>query len=111
MCAKFIPFSAIASPSTSTDRPMALIISTTASAERISGISYEMFCATDRIAPSSAYLLFEPQPAMKIPITANPPNMKISTSPMSMFESAMVFENGSSDAAATTGTKTTSGAR
>ncbi len=31
------------------------------------GISYEIICAAERIAPSNAYLLFDPQPAINMP--------------------------------------------
>ena len=31
------------------------------------GISYEIICATERIAPNMEYLLFEPQPAISMP--------------------------------------------
>ena len=40
--------------------------------ERISGISYEMSCAAARMPPSSAYLLSEPQPAIRKPMNERP---------------------------------------
>ena len=41
---------------------MVPVSSTIASSDRTAGISYETICATARIAPSSANLLFEPHP-------------------------------------------------
>src|SRR6185312_297805 len=42
------------------------IITTDISAKP-AGISYEMICAAERIAPNMEYLLFEPQPAINMP--------------------------------------------
>ena len=39
---------------------------------RISGISYEISCAAARMPPSSAYLLSEPQPAIRNPMNDRP---------------------------------------
>src|SRR3954449_13458591 len=41
---------------------------TTGTVDRTCGTSYETSCATDRIAPSRAYLFRLDQPARKIPI-------------------------------------------
>src|SRR3569833_1196416 len=42
-------------------------IMTTDMMAKPAGISYEMICAAERIAPKIEYLLFEPQPAIRMP--------------------------------------------
>ena len=39
--------------------------------ERPAGISYEMICAAERMPPSSDHLLFDAQPAIRMPTTTS----------------------------------------
>src|ERR1700712_1965464 len=43
------------------------VIITTEIIANPAGISYEMICAAERMAPNMEYLLFDPQPAIRMP--------------------------------------------
>src|SRR5215470_5147488 len=47
------------------------VSSTIGKIERPAGISYEMICAAERMPPRSDHLLFDAQPAMRMPTTTS----------------------------------------
>ena len=85
--------------------------STGTSDAKMNGRSYEMIWFTARIALSRAYLLLEPQPAMKMATTPMPPSAKTKSRPRSLLSSTKSSEKGKRATEPTTGAKATSGAR
>ncbi len=97
-------------PCTISHRFRVCAISTTDSAESSTGISYATTCATDRIPPSTAYLLLDDQPAMKIAITVTPESTTTTTRPLGISANACASPSGTSDVRQMVGMKIRIGA-
>src|SRR3990172_3851850 len=63
-------------------------------AESTNGTSYEINCAMARRAPTRAYLLFEPQPASRMPSSPRPPMAIRNRMPTEMLTPKKVLEKG-----------------
>jgi hypothetical protein len=81
------------------------------SADMMNGRSYEMIWFTARITDSSAYLLFEPQPAMKSPTISSDETARKNRTPVSRSATPMPGANGIVAKISRHGIRKTTGAR